>query len=123
MFGNNLNAREAIKAGIGDVLCSDYTPMSIFHSIFMLEKAGILPLHRAVNMASLNPAKEAGISGFTGSLEQGKSADLIIVDASGEVPRIMKTFVEGREIYSTWWHAPQMPAHSPGEAIRNETDQ
>ncbi len=34
MFGNNLNAQEAIKAGYGEVLCSDYTPMSIFHSIF-----------------------------------------------------------------------------------------
>ena len=101
MFGDNLNAREAIKAGYGDVLCSDYTPMSIFHSIFVLQKLGILPLHEAANMASLNPAREAGISSFTGSIEEGKSADLLIVDDSGEVPRILKTIVEGREVYST----------------------
>ncbi len=98
--GNNLNAREAIGAGYGDILCSDYVPMSIIHAIYALEKGGI-PLHRAVNMASLNPAKAAGIAGFTGSIESGKSADLVIVDPSGEVPKIVRTFVEGREAYAT----------------------
>ena len=99
--GNNLNAREAIKTGYGDILCSDYAPMSMIHAIYTLERTGILPLHRAVNMASLNPAKAAGISRQTGSLETGKSADLIIVDPSGEVPKIARTFAEGREVYST----------------------
>ena len=32
--GGNLNAREAIKAGFGDVLCSDYAPMSLMHAVF-----------------------------------------------------------------------------------------
>ena len=78
--GNNLNAREAIRTGCGDILCSDYAPMSMIHAIYTLERAGILPLHVAVNMVSLNPAKAAGISRQTGSLETGKSADLILVD-------------------------------------------
>jgi len=100
MFGDNLKAREAIRSGYGDILCSDYAPMAIFHAIFTLEKLGILPLHQAVNMASLNPAKEVGIAGFTGALKRGKCADMIIVDPAGEVPRILATFVEGREIYA-----------------------
>ena len=100
--GGNLNAREAIKAGLDGVLCSDYAPTSIIHAVFALESAGILPLHRAVNMASLNPAKAVGISRQTGSLETGKSADLVVVDPSGEVPKIMKTFVQGKEVFSTW---------------------
>jgi len=100
--GNNLNAREAIRAGYDEVLCSDYAPTSIVHAVFMLERAGILPLHKAANMASLNPAKAVGISGFTGSIEKGKSADLVIVDQKAEIPRIKKTFVEGREVFSTW---------------------
>jgi alpha-D-ribose 1-methylphosphonate 5-triphosphate diphosphatase len=99
--GNNLNAREAISAGAGDILCSDYLPSAMVHAVFALERAGILPLYRAVNMASLNPARAVGIDGFTGSIEVGKSADLVLVDASGEVPKVLKTFVEGREVYST----------------------
>ena len=97
----NLRAMDAIMAGYGDILCSDYVPMSIIHAVFTLERAG-MPLHEAVNMASLTPARAAGISGFTGSLEAGKKADLIIVDLREEGPKILKTFVEGREIYSTY---------------------
>jgi alpha-D-ribose 1-methylphosphonate 5-triphosphate diphosphatase len=99
---NNLSAREAIKNGYGDIICSDYTPMSIFHAIFILVREGILPLHKAANMASLNPAKEMGIVGYTGSLEPGKRADMVIADASGPIPRVLTTFVEGREVYTTW---------------------
>ena len=120
MFGNNLNAREAIKAGFGGVLCSDYTPMALFHSIFLLERLGILPLPEAVNMASLNPAREAGISGFAGSLEAGKGADIIIADASGEVPRVLKTFAEGREIFSTAKRSADRKDELPREAILGE---
>jgi alpha-D-ribose 1-methylphosphonate 5-triphosphate diphosphatase len=97
---NNLNARDAIKAGYGDILCSDYSPLSMIHAVYTIEKMGI-PLHIAANMASLNPARAAGISVYTGSIETGKSADLIIVDSGDEVPRILKTFVEGKEVYST----------------------
>ncbi|HMK46072.1 MAG TPA: alpha-D-ribose 1-methylphosphonate 5-triphosphate diphosphatase, partial [Methanocella sp.] len=42
--GNNLDAREAIKAGFGNVLCSDYAPMTMIHAVFTLERMGI-PLH------------------------------------------------------------------------------
>jgi len=97
----NLSAREAIMAGFGDILCSDYVPMSMIHAVFILEKAG-MPIYQAVNMVSLNPARAAGISGYTGSIETGKKADLIIVELLPEGPKVLKTFVEGREIYSTY---------------------
>lgn len=100
-ISGNLSARDAILAGFGDILCSDYAPMSLIHAVHVLEESGI-PLYDAVNMVSLNPAKAAGISEFTGSLEAGKSADLVIVDPGGEIPKILKTFVEGREAFSTW---------------------
>ena len=101
-FIGNMSARDAIRAGIGDILCSDYSPMSFLHALFTLEEAGIMPLNKAVNMASLNPARAAGIAGYTGSLEPGKSADLIVIDPAGEVPRVLKTFAAGKEVYSTW---------------------
>jgi alpha-D-ribose 1-methylphosphonate 5-triphosphate diphosphatase len=97
----NLSARDAIAEGFGDIICSDYSPMSMLHAVFALEKHGILPLHKAVNMVSLNPARAVGIAGKTGSLEPGKAADMLIVDHSNEFGRILKTFVSGREVFST----------------------
>lgn len=98
----NLSARNAISSGYGDILCSDYAPMTILHAVFTIERLDILPLHEAVNMASTNPAKALGISDKTGSIEEGKEADLILVDISDEVPRILKTFISGREIFSAY---------------------
>jgi alpha-D-ribose 1-methylphosphonate 5-triphosphate diphosphatase len=97
----NLSAREAISWGYGDILCSDYAPMTMLHAVLALERLGILPLHAAVNMVSLNPARAVGLSDRTGSLEVGKDADILIVDPSEGFPRILSTFVEGKEVYAT----------------------
>lgn len=97
----NLSARQAISEGHGTVICSDYSPMSILHAVMALRQSGLKALHEAVNMASLNPAKALGISDRTGSVEEGKVADLVLVNAQGEVPLVMKTFVSGKEVYST----------------------
>lgn len=96
----NLSARDAVSSGYGDILCSDYSPMTILHAVFTIEKLGILHLHEAVNMASINPAMAVGISDKTGSIEEGKEADLTIVDIGEEIPRIVKTFAAGREVFS-----------------------
>lgn len=96
----NLSARDAVSLGYGDVLCSDYSPMTMLHAVFTLCNIGIIPLHKAVNMVSLNPANAVGIAEQSGSIEKGKAADLVVVDISDEIPRIIKTFVSGREIFS-----------------------
>ena len=96
----NLSARDAVSSGYGDILCSDYSPMTILHAVFTLHKHDILPLHEAVNMASINPAMAVGISDNTGSIEEGKEADLVMVAIGEEIPRIVKTFVAGREVFS-----------------------
>ncbi len=97
----NLDAREAIRRGYGDILCSDYSPMTLLHAVFTLERHGILPLHKATNMVSLNPARAVGIADHTGSLEAGKDADMVLVDPSDGLPRVLKTFVAGREVFAT----------------------
>ena len=96
----NLSAQDAIAAGFGEILCSDYSPMTMVHAVFALYDRGTLPLHQAVNMASINPAKAVGISGRTGSLEENKIADIIVVDMNHEIPKIVKTFAAGHEAYS-----------------------
>ena len=97
----NLSAREAIRSGYGDILCSDYSPMTMLHAVFALERHGILPLHEATKMVSLNPACAVGIADHTGSLEAGKDADMVLVDHSDGLPRVLKTFVAGREVFAT----------------------
>lgn len=94
-LSGNLSMKEAVLAGAVDTLCSDYYPPSILHSVFKLYNEGSLPLHEAVNMASLYPAKAAGISHHTGSIETGKDADLVIVKLLDNIPMVTHTIVKG----------------------------
>jgi alpha-D-ribose 1-methylphosphonate 5-triphosphate diphosphatase len=98
---SNLSAREAISCGYGDILCSDYSPMTMLHAVFTLHHHGIIPLHEAAKMVSLNPARAVGIADHTGSLEAGKDADMVLVSYSDSLPRVIKTFVAGREVFAT----------------------
>ncbi len=96
----NLSAQEAIEAGAVDILCSDYYPPSLLHSVFVLVRKG-LEMSRAVNMVSLNPAKALGIAGDKGSIEVGKVADLLVVDTlRGDVPDMKFAFTQGRMVTS-----------------------
>jgi alpha-D-ribose 1-methylphosphonate 5-triphosphate diphosphatase len=97
----NLSAREAIAEGFGDILCSDYSPMTLLHAVLTLTRLELLPLHEAVAMVSLNPARAVGIAEDKGSLQVGKVADMVLVDASGEVAKVRKTYVAGREVFAT----------------------
>ena len=86
---------DAVQEGLIDAICSDYYPPSILHSIFKLYHEQVLPLHEAVNLATLNPAKAAGIHGTHGSLEEGKNGDLIVVDIENGFPIVTTTVVNG----------------------------
>ncbi|HHX13758.1 MAG TPA: alpha-D-ribose 1-methylphosphonate 5-triphosphate diphosphatase [Clostridiales bacterium] len=92
----NLSAAEAVMEDCADIVCSDYYPAAILHSIFhMNEKHGI-PLPQMVNKASLNPARAMRIERDYGSLEAGKKADLLIVDILDGYPVATHVFVDGR---------------------------
>lgn len=97
----NLSARDAILEGFGDIICSDYAPMALLYTVFTIYHLGILPLHEAVNMVSINPAEAVGLGDQTGSIEEGKECDIVIVDVRNGVPQVLKTFISGREVYST----------------------
>ena len=57
-----------------------------------------LPLKDAVRLASLNPAKAAGLDGHIGSLEADKRADLIVIDK--EV-NLYATMVAGEIVFQS----------------------
>jgi alpha-D-ribose 1-methylphosphonate 5-triphosphate diphosphatase len=96
----NLSGRDALSAGLGDILCSDYAPMTLLHAVLSLHREGLMDLPEAVRLISLNPARAAGIDVRTGAIAVRKAADLVLVDDHLPVPAVMRTFVNGREVYN-----------------------
>jgi alpha-D-ribose 1-methylphosphonate 5-triphosphate diphosphatase len=96
----NLKAVDAIRDGVADILCSDYHPASLLHSLFRLEAEGI-PLEKAVAMASINPAKVMGRDDSIGSIELGKKADVIVVHKVRDIPLVQYALVDGKVVHAT----------------------
>jgi alpha-D-ribose 1-methylphosphonate 5-triphosphate diphosphatase len=94
----NLSAVDAIKAGVADILCSDYYPASLLHAAFKLEEDGVLSLPAAIRMLTLNPAKAMGIDADYGAVEVGKKADLVVVRKIHDKPMVYKCFIDGRTV-------------------------
>lgn len=93
---DNLSARRAIRAGLVDVLCSDFRPAALLASCFV--DAGE-PLHARVNRVTAKPARAIGLTD-RGKIEPGARADLVVVDPEPE-PRVVRAFVAGTEVYRT----------------------
>ncbi|MGC8770194.1 MAG: alpha-D-ribose 1-methylphosphonate 5-triphosphate diphosphatase [Brevinematia bacterium] len=97
---NNLSALDIIKSGYADIVCSDYIPSTLIYAFSKIYKENILSLPEISKMFSLNPAKAIKLENI-GKIEKDYKANLIVVDLKGELPRIMKTFVNGVEVYSS----------------------
>ena len=91
----NMSAAEAVRDGCVDALCSDYYPAAILHSIFAMHNQHGAPLSEMVAKATLGPARAARIDREFGSIEAGKRADLLIVDALDGYPVITHVLVDG----------------------------
>ena len=92
----NMSAAEAILNDCADILCSDYYPQALLHSIFIMHHKHGVPMAEMVNKVSLNPAKATGIDKEYGSLEKGKKADVLIVDEIDGYPVITHVMVDGK---------------------------
>ena len=64
------------------------------HMVRQMMKDTTAKLHEVIRMASLTPAERTGIARQTGSLEQTKRADILVLNQSLEVQRV---FINGRE--------------------------
>lgn len=95
-----LSATEAIAAGRCTVLTSDYHYPSPLYAAFTLAAGDKDALARHWPLVSANPARVAGLSD-RGSLEAGRRADLLLVDASDMAhPEVVATLVAGRIVYA-----------------------
>lgn len=96
----NLNAHEAIEAGVIDTLCSDYYPAAILHSIFKLHRKYGHDLSEMFKLATINPAIAVKIDNELGSLEKGKRADVLIIEiGEDDLPAITSCFVDGAHVF------------------------
>lgn len=80
------NARKLIDSGVAVAIASDYNPGSSPSENFQLMMqlaAGKLKMSPAeiLNAVTINPAYELGISDSVGSIEVGKKADIVVLDA------------------------------------------
>ncbi|MGG7151101.1 phosphonate metabolism protein PhnM [Clostridium neonatale] len=92
----NLSAAEAIKEKCIDILCSDYYPAAMLHSIFKLNENYDIDLCEAFKYVTINPAKAVKMDNVIGSIKEGKKADLLIIEKLDEVPVITSVFVDGK---------------------------
>ncbi len=94
----NVAAGDLAKAGILDVLSSDYVPFSLMHAAFLLGRdGGGLDLPAAIAAVSAVPAAVAGLSD-RGAIAIGRRADLVRVHDTGEVPVIRTVWRGGERI-------------------------
>lgn len=92
---NAPDATGMIRAGLCDILTSDYYYAAPLAAAMRLVQDGVLPLAQAWNLVSRNPALAAGL-GERGVLAEGMAADLIVVDDSNPaLPRVCAAIVAG----------------------------
>jgi len=96
----NMSATEGVLNGSITALCSDYYPPAMLQAVFKLHRQFDVPLSDCVNLVTLSPARAVGISDRVGSIAEGKAADFILVDASGEYPRLTAA-ITGGDVVST----------------------
>lgn len=97
---NTLDAASAVADGLCTVLASDYYYPAPLLAAFRLAEQGVVPLATAWGLVSRNAAEAAGLAD-RGEIAPGRRADLILVDTSGPLPKVVLAFVGGQRVYAT----------------------
>jgi len=98
----NLSAIDAIREKAIDILCSDYYPAAMLHSIFALNEKYGQDLCEMFKLITINPAKAVKLDNILGSIEEGKKADILIIERlEDNMPVITSVFVDGKLISKT----------------------
>lgn len=94
----NLSALAAIKAGLVDILATDYYPAAMLHAAFKIAHDGVMPLYKSVKLITENPADAVGLND-RGRIAVGLNADLVLVEEAADHPRIRAVLRQGHPIY------------------------
>lgn len=93
----NVAALELARAGVLDMLSSDYVPSSLLQAAWTLQReAGFSP-SEALQVVSLNPAKACGLND-RGQIAVGLRADLLRVTEVDGFPIVRELSVLGRRV-------------------------
>ena len=89
-----------IRAGLCDILASDYYYPAMLSAIARLRADHVAPLEALWPLVSANPARASGLKD-RGQIAPGLRADLVLVDwPEGGLPAVRQTYVAGRCAYS-----------------------
>jgi alpha-D-ribose 1-methylphosphonate 5-triphosphate diphosphatase len=91
------DARDAIRAGLVDLLVTDESPITLLQAIFILVRERVLPLPEAAALATHKPADVLGLTD-RGRIMPGALADLILVERD-PLPHVRMTIRRGIPIY------------------------
>ncbi len=95
----NISAKELIKRGLCDYLCSDYHPNSMLKAVYTINRDLGIPIEEAFQIITSNPSKAAGLSEY-GEIKEGKKGDIVAVHDSNIYPEIILTICNGKIVYS-----------------------
>ena len=113
----NLSAAEAIQKHAIDILCSDYYPAALLHSVFKLSEEYGQDLHEMFQLVTLNPAKAVQMDNEIGSIKAGKKADIIIIEKMDDgFPMVTTSMVDGKIITRTVYRVDE----SKGVSVNRE---
>ncbi|MDV3351155.1 phosphonate metabolism protein PhnM [Leptothoe sp. LEGE 181152] len=94
----NVSAMDLIERDLADIISSDYVPQSLVQAMFLIVDKAQVPLHQAMRLFTVNPAKAIGLDCDRGSLEVGKRADMITLHHDGVIPRLTSAVRQGYRI-------------------------
>jgi len=95
----NLSCIDTIKENLVDILCSDYHFPTMLGSLVKMLLEGYDPSY-AVNLMTKNPADYLNMTQI-GSIEVGKTADLVSFDVFNDYGAVTNAFVNGQLKYAT----------------------
>ncbi len=94
----NVAAQDLARAGLLDILSSDYVPASLLMAAFDLpRRVPAITLPDAIRMVTLNPARATGLAD-RGAIEVGRRADLVRVASVEGCPVARETYRGGTRI-------------------------